>query len=259
MVGIIDSHAHLTWESFEADQKDVIQRAFEKNVVQMVQAGVDLKTIPEAKKLAEEYDQIYIGVGVHPHEAKYWNEEADREIRDAATHPKCVAIGECGLDYHYNFSEKQQQVDAFRAQVRIARDLQKPLIIHTREAWDETFEILESEGGGKVRGVFHCFTGGPEVLPKIEQLDFYVSFSGIVTFNKAKEIQAAAPLVKAERLLVETDCPYLAPVPHRGKRNEPSYVWFVAQKIADLRNDSMENIANQTAENARRLFALPDL
>jgi TatD DNase family protein len=257
MVQIIDSHAHLTWESFEADQKDVIQRAFDKNVVQMVQAGVDLKTIPEAKKLAEEYERIFIGVGVHPHEAKYWNAEADREIREAAAHPKCVAIGECGLDYHYNFSEKDQQTSAFRAQVRIARDLQKPLIIHTREAWDETFEILQSEGGGEVRGVFHCFTGGPEVLPQIEELDFYVSFSGIVTFNKAKEIQAAAPLVRSERLLVETDCPYLAPVPHRGKRNEPSYVWFVAQKIADLRNDSLDNIAVQTAQNARRLFGLP--
>jgi TatD DNase family protein len=259
MVQIIDSHAHLTWESFEADQNDVIQRAFDKNVVQMVQAGVDLKTIPEAQKLADEYERIYIGVGVHPHEAKYWNAEADREIREAAAHPKCVAIGECGLDYHYNFSEKDQQTSAFRAQVRIARDLGKPLIIHTREAWDETFEILESEGGGEVRGVFHCFTGGPEVLPNIEKLDFYVSFSGIVTFNKAKEIQAAAPLVKTERLLVETDCPYLAPVPHRGKRNEPSYVWFVAQKIADLRNDSLENIAVQTAQNARRLFGLPEV
>jgi TatD DNase family protein len=259
MVGIIDSHAHLTWESFESDQKEVIARAFEKNVVQMVQAGVDLKTIPEGEQLAEEYEHIYIGVGVHPHEAKFWNEEADATVRAAAKHPKCVGIGECGLDYHYNHSDHDQQVNAFRAQVRIARELHKPLIIHTREAWDETFEILNGEGGGEVRGVFHCFTGGPEVLPEIERLDFYVSFSGIITFNKAKEIQAAAPLVKPDRLLVETDCPYLAPVPHRGKRNEPAYVWFVAQKVADLRGDSLENIANLTAANARRLFGLPEV
>ncbi len=254
---IIDSHAHLTWDSFAEDQKDVIARAFAEGVVQIVQAGVDLKTIPEMVKLTEQYKEIFIGVGLHPHEASIWNHEADKTIREAAKHPRVVGIGECGLDFYYNHSDRESQLACFKAQIEIARDLDKPLIIHSRDAFDDTFKLLEDVGQGKVRGVFHCFTGGPEVLPRIEALDFYVSFSGIVTFSSAKNIQAAAPLVKADRILVETDCPYLAPQPMRGKRNEPSYVWHVAEKLAQLRGAPLDEIASQTVDNARRLFNLP--
>ncbi len=254
---IIDSHAHLTWDSFAEDQQEVIERAFAEGVVQIVQAGVDLKTIPEMVTLTETYREIFIGVGLHPHDAKLWNDEADSTIRQAAEHPKVVAIGECGLDFYYNHSDRDEQLACFKAQIEIARDLNKPLIIHSRDAWEDTFQLLEEVGGGKVRGVFHCFTGGPEVLPRIEALDFYVSFSGIVTFASAKNIQAAAPLVKADRILVETDCPYLAPQPMRGKRNEPSYVWYVAEKLAQLRGSDLKQIAETTVANARRLFDLP--
>ncbi len=258
MKAIIDSHAHLAWDSFAEDQKEVIERAFESGVVQIVQAGVDLPSIPEMIDLAERYGQIFLGFGLHPHEAKLWSSEAEQTLKEALAHPKAVAVGECGLDYYYNHSDRQSQLTAFRQQVRIARDLNKPLIVHSRDAWENTFSILETEGGRQVTGVFHCFTGGPEVLPAIEALDFYVSFSGIVTFKSAANIQAAARLVKNDRLLVETDCPYLAPQPMRGKRNEPAYVWMVADKLAELRGVSVEEIAQTTMSNARRLFALPD-
>lgn len=256
---IIDSHAHLTWDSFAEDQTEVIERAFADGVVQMVQAGVDLKTIPEMFKLTEQYSEIFIGVGLHPHEAKLWNDEADSQIREAAEHPKVVAIGECGLDFYYNHSDRDAQLACFKAQIEIAREMNKPLIVHSRDAWDDTFELLEKVGQGKVRGVFHCFTGGPEQLPRIAALDFYVSFSGILTFSSAKNIQAAAPLAPNNRILVETDCPYLAPQPVRGKRNEPVYVWYVAEKLAQLRGVSLEQIAETTVANARQLFNLPVL
>jgi TatD DNase family protein len=254
---IIDSHAHLDWESFKEDREAVIQRAFDSGVAQIVQAGVYLHAIPEMLSLAETYPNIFVGIGLHPHEAKDWNEQSDSVIRQAAVHPKVVGIGECGLDFHYNYSEPETQKTVFALQVDLARELKKPLIIHTRNAWPETFQILKKHGKGEVRGVFHCFTGGPEVLPEIRELDFYVSFSGIVTFPKSTDIQKAAPLVPADRLLVETDCPYLAPQGVRGKRNEPSYVWLVAEKVAQLRSVPKDELAAQTAENARRLFNLP--
>jgi TatD DNase family protein len=222
MSDIIDSHAHLVWESFGEDLEQVIERAQQERVVQIVQAGVDFETIPQMAALSLRYPHIFFGVGLHPHEAKNWNSGSAGVLREAAGDPKNVAIGECGLDFHYNFSERQQQLSAFQEQVELARELGKPLIIHTRDAWEDTFAILHQAGKGDVRGVFHCFTGGPEVLPEIQKLDFYVSFSGILTFHNAKMIQAAAALVPANRIMVETDSPYLAPIPLRGKRNEPA-------------------------------------
>lgn len=254
---IIDSHAHLDWETFKEDQQAVIARAFESGVSQIVQAGVYLHNIDEAIALAERYDNIFCGVGLHPHEAKDWNDDSERAIRDACKHPKVVAIGECGLDFHYNHSERDQQLKVFAHQVDLARELKKPLIIHTREAWEDTFQILQDHGKGEIRGVFHCFTGGPEVVPEIQQLDFYVSFSGIVTFPKATDIQAAALLIADDRILVETDSPCLAPQGMRGKRNEPANVWLVAAKVAQLRNVSKDELAERTSNNARNLFELP--
>ena len=254
---IIDSHAHVDWESFKDDQDAVITRAFGSGVVQIIQAGVYLHGIPAMLELAERYPNIFVGVGLHPHEAKTWDDQSEQLIRNAAAHPKVVAVGECGLDFHYDHSERPTQMKVFARQVALARELGKPLIIHTREAWDETFAILRDEGKGEIRGVFHCFTGNPSVLPAIRELDFYVSFSGIVTFPKATDIQSCAPLVPAERMLVETDSPYLAPQGMRGKRNEPANVWLVAQKVAELRGCARDEIAAQTSENARRLFGLP--
>lgn len=255
---IVDSHAHLGWDSFAEDRDQVIGRAFESGVSQIVQAGVYLTGMEETVAIAEAHPNIFFAVGLHPHEAKDWTDsESPRVIRDFISHPKLVAIGECGLDYHYNHSHPETQRRVFEEQVKLARELDKPLILHTREAWDDTFEILRRVGEGKVRGVFHCFTGSPDVLPAIREIDFYVSFSGIVTFPKSTDIQAAAKEVAENRIMVETDCPYLAPQGFRGKRNEPAYVWKVAEKLAELRGSPIEDIAASTSQNARRLFGLP--
>ncbi|HEY9868656.1 MAG TPA: TatD family hydrolase [Candidatus Obscuribacterales bacterium] len=254
---IIDSHAHLAWESYAEDQKAVLERAFQAGVVQIVHAGVDMTTVSEMIALAEQYPQIFLGFGLHPHEARFWSEETEAALRRALAHPRAVAVGECGLDYYYHHSDRQSQLMAFKAQVSLARELGKPLIVHSRDAWDDTFAVLEELEAPELGGVFHCFTGGPEVLPKIESLDFYVSFSGIVTFKNAQNIQEAARLVPEDRILVETDCPFLAPQPVRGKRNEPAYVWMVAEKVAELRAVSVAEIARSTTDNARRLFRLP--
>jgi TatD DNase family protein len=255
---IIDSHAHLDWESFEEDRDSMIDRAFASGVSQIVQAGVYLHNIAEALELAERYENIFCGVGLHPHEAKFWQaDKSDDIIRQSCRHPKVVAIGECGLDFHYNHSDRDDQLRVFAKQVDLARELKKPLIIHTRNAWPETFDILRQHGKGEISGVFHCFTGGPDVVDEIKSLDFYVSFSGIVTFPKSADIQAAAPLIADDRILVETDSPYLAPQGMRGKRNEPANVWLVAAKVAQLRNVSRDELAATTSANARRLFQLP--
>ena len=200
---------------------------------------------------------LYAAVGVHPHEAKHWHAESESILLNAAKDPKVVAIGECGLDFFYNHSEAEKQKEVFATHVRIARELKMPIIVHCRDAWDECLDILEDHGQKKVKGVFHCFTGGPEIVPRIKELDFYVSFSGILTFKKSVEIQAAAPLIPEDRILVETDCPYLAPQKVRGKRNEPSFVWYTLEKLAELRATSSEATAKACVDNARELFALP--
>jgi TatD DNase family protein len=254
---IIDSHAHVVKEYFADDQDIVIDRAFECGIVQMVNPGVDIKSIPELLELKERYEHIHVGAGLHPHEANLWDANAKDIVRKAASQPKVVAIGECGLDFFYNNSDHESQIRAFTDQIHLAREMSKPLIIHCRDAWAEALDLLEKEGGHEVRGVFHCFTGGPELLERIAALDFYVSFSGIVTFNKAQNIQEAAKLVPDNRILCETDCPYLAPQKVRGKRNEPRFVWFVAEKLAELRHSTLEKVASSCTDNARALFNLP--
>lgn len=254
--GIVDSHAHLLREFYQDDQTAVIERSFAANVKQIVNPGVDIDSIDELLNLAKRYEQIYIGVGLHPHDAKNWSDAAESAVRAAAENPKVVAIGECGLDFYYNNSPRREQIAAFTKQIEIAEELGKPIIIHCREAWQELIELLEVKRP-IIKGVFHCFTGSPAILNRLEHLDFYISFSGIVTFRKAHEIQAAAKAVKSNRLLAETDCPFLAPHKVRGQRNEPSYVWSVAEKLAELRECSVQEIAKTVSANAQALFNLP--
>jgi TatD DNase family protein len=271
--GIIDSHAHLLLEYcadnsdetqekslalLKEEQQAVIQRSFASNVRQIVNPGVDLETIPELIDLAEKHEHIYVGVGLHPHSAKNWTDQSELAIRKAAEHPKVVAIGECGLDFYYNNSSREDQFHALRRQMCIAKEVAKPLIIHCRDAFDQLKELLLAEGKG-LRGVLHCFTGSPANLAAFEEFDLYVSFSGIVTFPKAKEVQAAAVVARKDRLLVETDCPFLAPQKVRGKKNEPAYVWMVAEKLAELRATTLSDIAQSCSDNTRALFGLPEV
>ncbi len=254
--GIVDSHAHLLKEFYQDEQTAVIERSFAANVKQIINPGVDIESIDELITLAKRYEQIYIGVGLHPHDAKNWCDAAETALRVAAQEAKVVAIGECGLDFYYNNSPRQEQITAFTKQIELAEELDKPIIIHCRDAWQELIALFK-EKRPKIKGVFHCFTGSPSILELVQDLDFYVSFSGIVTFNNAHEIQAAAKIVKDNRLLAETDCPFLAPQKVRGKRNEPSYVWLVAEKLAELRECSVEKIAEACTRNAQDLFKLP--
>lgn len=260
--GIIDSHAHVVSEFFGDDREDVIKRSFENGVVQMVNPGVVLDNVEELKDIAERHTNLFFATGLHPHEAKDWTDQCAAAIEEASAHPKAVGVGECGLDFFYNNSDHSSQKRAFAEQCRLAKKLNKPVIVHCRDAWQEAFDILKEEGAGNyadsLKGVFHCFTGAVEHLEAIADLGFYVSFSGIVTFNSAKALQEAAKLVPVEKILVETDCPFLAPQKVRGAKNEPKYVWYVAEKLAELRGSSTEEIAKHAMMNTRKLFKLPD-
>ncbi|HEX8984250.1 MAG TPA: TatD family hydrolase, partial [Bryobacteraceae bacterium] len=229
---LVDSHCHLDDQQFDADREAAIERARAAGVGLMLAIGTgggppDLEA---GVRLADAYPDIYATVGVHPHDASKATEETFARLRELLAHPKVLGVGEIGLDYHYDFSPRETQREVFARQLAMAREAGKPVIIHTREAWDETFAAL---GAGP--GILHCFSGGPEQAERALALGFHISFAGMLTFPKAAEVQAAARMVPRERLLLETDAPYLAPVPRRGKRNEPAFVVETARRLAVLR------------------------
>ena len=249
----VDSHCHLDSKQFDSDREEVIQRAIASGVEKMVAIGTgdgppDLEA---GLRLADRYPAFYATVGVHPHDAAKASEETFTQLGELLKHPKVIAIGEIGLDYRYDFSPRDVQKNVFIEQMRIARDAGKPIVIHTREAWDDTIALLRSHWKGT--GIMHCFSGGPEEARQALDLGFYVSFGGIVTFPKATQIQEAARITPHDRILIETDAPYLAPVPKRGKRNEPAYVVETARKLAELRGEPLEDIAATTSANFARL------
>jgi len=252
---LIDTHTHLDFSQFDADRDDVIRRALEVDVKQMLTIGVDVPTSLNAVRLAEKYDSVYAAVGIHPHDAETATEEAVAEIEKNLSHKKVVAVGEIGLDYYRDYSPHDVQKEVFRRLLRIAKEHNKPVIVHTREAWGDVMAILEDEWSPGMRGVMHCFSGDATRAAELIEMGFYISFTGVVTFKNstAADVLADVPI---ERLLLETDCPYMAPVPHRGKRNEPAYVRFIAQKAAQVKNISVETVAEVTTENAAALFDL---
>ncbi len=258
---LIDTHTHLDDARYDADRDTMIQRAREAGVDRMVTIGCDLATSQAAVALAERYPFVYASVGVHPHEVKHIQADWYDEFRRLAANRKVVAYGEIGLDYHYNNSPPEDQRRRFREQLQLAKELALPVIIHTREAQDDTITILREEQASTIGGVFHCFSGDTWLAKDALDLGFYVSFSGIVTFQNATVLREIAKTVPLDRLLIETDCPYLTPVPHRGKRNEPAFVAHVADQLASVRSDSRrltaEDIGRITSENARRLFKIP--
>jgi TatD DNase family protein len=252
---LADSHCHLDDRKFDHDREAVIERALAAGVELMLAVGTgdgppDLES---GIRLAERYPFIHASVGVHPHDAGKATAGTMRRVRELARHPKVAAIGEIGLDYHYDFSPRERQRAVFEEQLAIAREAGKPVIIHTREAWEDTMRLL---GPGQP-GIMHCFSGGPEQARLCLGLGFHLSFAGIVTYPKALNVREAAKITPLDRLLVETDCPYLAPVPHRGKRNEPAYVVETARQIAALRGCSLEELAQATTANFRRLCLQP--
>ncbi|MBA3975400.1 MAG: TatD family deoxyribonuclease [Candidatus Solibacter sp.] len=257
---LIDTHCHLDGKSFVHDLGPVIGRALAAGVTTMVAigSGDGPPDLSAGIRLAEAYPFIYATVGVHPHEASKADDSTWPELRALASHPKVVAIGEIGLDSHYNFSPPDVQREVFVRQLEIARDSALPIVIHTREAWDGTFSILESHwpanGPG---GIMHCFSGGPAEAERSLAMGFHISFSGIVTYPKAVEVHEAARIVPLDRILIETDSPYLAPVPYRGKRNEPAFIVETARRLAELRGEEFETFAFAASANWRRL-CLPE-
>jgi len=256
---MIDSHCHLAGEEFSADLGSVVSRARSAGVsaaLCILSAGDDQEA-GRAKLVREAWPDVHFGAGVHPHQAGEFAGRIDAArdiVRRATEEHRASAVGEIGLDYHYDLSPRDVQRDVFRAQVEVALDLRLPVIIHTREATEDTFAILREAGAGKLRGVFHCFTGDEVMARSALDLDFFVSFAGIVTFPRADSIRAAARIVPADRVLAETDSPYLAPVPHRGKRNEPAYVAEVVAKLAEIRGVPRIDLADGVSRNFRALF-----
>ena len=258
---MIDSHCHLADQVFAADLDAVVGRAREGGVERalVILAAGDLKEAAQARTLEELWPDVRVSIGVHPHQAHLF---ADDPVRAAAivreqlaATPSARAIGEIGLDYHYNFSPRDVQQAVFRAQVRLARELRQPVIIHAREADEDTIAILTHEGGGALRGVFHCFTGNAALAHAALELGFYVSVAGIVTFPKAGDLRETLTAVPLDRLLTETDSPFLAPVPYRGTRNEPAHLVQVVDTLAALHGLAPGVLAEQTADNFRALFA----
>jgi len=251
----IDSHCHLDSDQFDADRDAVITRALEAGVSLMVAIGTGNgpPDLAAGIRLADKYEYFYATVGIHPHDASKSTEEVLHHLEQLASHPKVIAIGEIGLDYHYDFSPRETQQAVFISQIKIAEAAKKPIVIHTREAWDDTISLLRENWNPQHGGIMHCFSGGPKEARQALDLGFHLSFGGIVTFPKAQEIQEAARLCPADRLLIETDAPYLAPVPKRGKRNEPAYIVETARKLAALRNVSPDEIAETTTTNFHRL------
>ncbi len=253
---LFDTHVHLNVHQFDEDRKEVITRAKEAGVTHMVVVGFDYETIPKAIELAEENEHMYAAVGWHPVDAIDLTEKELAWIEELAEHPKVVAIGEMGLDYHWDKSPKDIQKEVFRKQIALAKRVKLPIIIHNREATEDIIHILEEENAHEVGGIMHCYNDSATYVEKCLAMNFYISLGGPVTFKNATLPKEVAKIVPADKLLIETDCPFLAPHPNRGKRNEPAYVSLVAEKIAELRNVSYDELCQQTTENAKRLFQI---
>ena len=252
---LIDTHCHFNHKQFAENLPEFIERAQASDVRQMIVVGFDMPSSEHAVQLSEQYPGVLFAViGVHPHDAKDWNEEAGARLRQLSDHPHVVAIGEIGLDYHYDFSPRDLQEAAFRAQMKIARNVGLPVVIHCREAYEDTLQILSEEGADETGGVMHCWAGSVEEADRTVALGLALGFGGTLTFKNAESTRQAAQRVPLETLLVETDAPYLAPVPHRGKPNEPAYTRLVAEKLAELRGLSLPELATLTTANARRIF-----
>ena len=253
---LADSHAHIDDERFDADREEVVARALAAGVSLIVNIGADMASSARSVALAEKYPGIYAAVGMHPHDSQDMQEADYRQLEQWTTHPKVVAIGEIGLDYHYDLSPRPVQKEVFLRQLDLARKTGKPFIIHEREAHADMLDIIRHAARG-LNGVFHCFSGSVETAREYLKMGFYISVAGPVTFPKSVKTKEVAKAVPLDRLLVETDSPYLTPQPFRGKRNEPAHVRLVAEEIANLRDISLAELAAATTANVRRLFNIP--
>lgn len=255
---IIDSHAHLDDSRFDYDRDMIIKNLKNNGIELVINIGADLKTSIASVSLADKYDNIYAAVGVHPHSAKEMDNSTIEILKSFAKRDKVVAIGEIGLDFHYDNSPRDIQRKWFKEQLKLAKEVDLPVIIHTREAAQETFDILKEAQDGSLRGVLHCYSGSVEMALEYIKLGFYISIAGPVTFNNAKVTKEVAKAVPLDKLLIETDCPYLTPMPYRGKRNEPMFTKYVAETIAEIRGITFDELAKATNKNTKELFKISE-
>jgi TatD DNase family protein len=258
-MGLVDSHCHLDDSQFDDDQLATVDRALAAGVEVMVAIGTGNgpPNLDGAIQLADKYDPVFATVGIHPEHAPRATREHFVQLADLSRHPKCVAVGEIGLDYHWQPHDRKVQEAVFVSQMEIARAASKPIVIHTRDAWADTMSLLVRHWvGSGLPCVMHCFTGGDGEAREALDLGFYLSFAGIVTYPKATDLHAAAKLVPLDRMLIETDAPYLAPIPHRGKRNEPAFVAHTAAHLAELRGEEVSRLSQAVRANVRSVFGI---
>ena len=254
---VVDAHTHLDQPEFDGDREEVIERARKAGLVAIVTVGTDFESCRAALDIAQKHDFIYCSLGIHPHEAQTWNRASYEALRGMLDHPKVVAVGETGLDFFRNNSPREDQERAFRDHIRLAMEKNEPVVVHDRDAHDETVEILSQERAERVGGVIHCFSGDTAMARSCLDMGFYISIPGIITFPKAEQIREVARFVPLDRLLVETDAPFLAPVPRRGKRNESSFVVYTLEELARVKSAPVEQVAEMTTKNAFKVFGLP--
>jgi len=256
---MIDTHCHLTFEQLAGDVQAVIERSKAAGVTGWITIGTDPQENRKAIELATNFDNMYVAIGIHPHDAKDMTADTISELKDLAQNEKVVAIGETGLDFHYDFSPRQDQTRAFAQQLKIAHELNLSVIVHCREAFDETMDILERHGPGAKKVVFHCFSGSPEQAKIILDHAYHISFTGVVTFKNAERTRQAAKVVPLDRLMLETDCPYMSPEPMRKqKTNEPALMIHTARFLADLKDMDLADFAETITTTSKAFFALPD-
>lgn len=255
---LFDTHCHLEMEDYDNDRDEVFRRAEDAGVKYIINAGSDREGVLKSLELSKRYHFLYPSIGIHPHDAKTLNNDLYSEIKELAKSPKVVAIGEIGIDYHYMNSPKDIQIKAFKRQIELARQYNLPIIVHSRKAKEDTLRILKKESAG-LSGVLHCFSGDAEMAKEAIKMGFYISIAGPVTFKNANRLREIAGLIPDEYLLIETDAPYLSPVPMRGKRNEPSFLRFTAEAVAEIRGVTVSDIARITTLNAKRLFKIGEI
>ncbi|MFW6269645.1 MAG: TatD family hydrolase [Bacillota bacterium] len=251
---LIDTHAHLDFPRFDKDREEVIKRARKNDIVKIVNVGANLASSRRSLELSQHYEYIFATAGVHPHDADQVDKNSIQVLKDFSKPDKVVAIGEIGLDFHYNNSPQEVQIKAFKKQLQLAREINLPVVIHSREAERETMKILKEAEIN--RGILHCFAGDMKMAEEALDMGLYLAFGGIITFNSADKLRKIVKNIPLERILLETDAPYLTPVPRRGKRNEPSYVRYVAKKIADIKKVEVEKIAEITSSNAEHVYGI---
>ena len=249
-----DSHAHYNTARFREDQKELLGSMADHGIGLIMNVGCDLTSSLQSIRLAEEYDFVYAAVGSHPDDADHVDPALVELYRNLAAHPKVLAIGEIGLDYYYEDVPREKQQEAFRLQMELARELDLPVIIHQRDAYEDTLKIVDQFP--QVKGVFHCFSGSVEYAKEVVKRGWYVGFTGVITFKNARKAVETAASIPLERIVLETDCPFMAPEPFRGKRNHPGYLYRMAEKLAEIRGVSVEEIHRITTENGKRLYRI---